>query len=175
MFGYIYEFLVYMIKEKFIDIKHIDLFNNQYENAKESDSMPYPSVLIDIIPNEEFKQHSNKMQSCIVTVDLYLGSEFSSSLRANNKDLTKAIDYLKLVDKLFIGLEGVSNNDLPQSLRSEVYEIGTLHRQKVELLNNFSTLKVSKTSFIFKFADISARNQYIMQNLNSIDILTKIA
>jgi hypothetical protein len=152
------------------DIKHIDLFNNQYDNLSATDPIPYPSILINIIPNTEFKQYSNKLQSSEMTVELYLGTEFASSLRSNDNKISQSLEHLSLVDRVFKHLEGSSNNDLPTDMKSSIYEIGTLHRKTVEFLNNYTTIKVTKTSFIFRFADASAYPIYTETNLTDIDV-----
>jgi len=170
MFSYIYNFLRYIINNNISDIKHIDLYNNQFQNLSTNDPIPYPAVLIEIVPDAVFEQYSNKLQIAQITVNLYLGTEFASSLRSNDSKIDKSLEHLSLVDRLFKYVEGVNNNDLPDELKSTIYEIGSLHRKTVEFLTGYNTVKVTKTSFIFRFADASAYPTYTTVNLTDLNV-----
>ena len=156
MFGYIYAFFLYIIENSIKDIKHVDLYNNQYSNLETNDAIPYPSVLVNIVPQTDFKQHSSRLQSAVINVELFLATEFISSLRKGSSNIGKAVEHLSLVDRLFITFDGLTNNDLPAELKSDKFEIGRIRRLNAELLNDYTSIKVTKTTFTFNFADASA-------------------
>lgn len=173
MYSYLYNFLRYIINSRITDIKHIDLFNNQFQNLSTTDAIPYPAILINIIPNTEFEQYSQKLQMSENIVEIYLATEFASSLRSNDSQIDKALVHLDLVDRVFKYIEGANNNDLPTELKSTKFEIGTLHRKSVEFLSGYNTVKVTKTSFIFRFADASAYPEYTFKTFNELEVTSE--
>jgi len=170
MFSHIYKFLRYIIMENITDIKHIDLFNDQYENLDTNDPIPYPSILIEIEPDLEFEQYQSKLQIAQITVHLYLATEFASGLRSNDSKIDQSLEHLSLVDRVFKYIEGKSNNNLPDDLKSDIYEIGALHRSTVQFLPNYNNVKITKTSFVFRFADASAYPKYETTLLKEIEV-----
>jgi len=173
MFSYIYQFLVYLINSEMPDIKHIDLYNNQYDNLDESDPIPYPSILIEIEPLDIY-QHTQKLQKLDIRINLYLATEFMTGIRANDSQYNKSLEHLLLLDRVFKYIENKCNNDIPDDIKSTQFEIGTLHRNGIELIKGYNSVKITKTSFICKFADASAYPVYTTTNLTDIETTIEI-
>jgi len=170
MIASIFKTLQYFITERVPDIKYISLYNNQFNNSDSNRPLPMPAVLIEILPIN-FDDLLQNVQMSIVEVNIHLGTEIYNGFDRDDSMQDTSLDHLKLLDKLYIGLNRVNTQDLPDELKDDNYIISAgFKRNRVTLQNYNSPINHSIINGSFKMFDLSAMKKWTEYELEDIKL-----
>lgn len=153
--SYVYKFFEYFITQNLPQIKSVDLFFNQFETQEtgETDARSNPRILIEI-PEYEPIQGLGRTQSWVGEVILHIGIDIVNTF-SKSKIQNKNLEYLGLLDEIYLNLAYLSTYDYPESERSSVFDIYNIERSRILLMNNPGAIKVSQIAFKFIIDDAS--------------------
>jgi len=167
MVSNIYKMLEYFITERVPDIKYISLYNNQFNNSETNRAIPLPAVLIEILPIN-FNDYLSNVQYATVQVNLHLGTPIYNGFDRGDKMQDNSFKHLRLLDKLYIGLNKVNSSLLPDEYKNELFYNGIFKRNSVQFQTYNSIIHTSIISGSFAMLDKSAVDYYTMVELEDI-------
>jgi len=171
MIGQIFSTLQYFITERIPEVKYISLYNNQFGNYEDNRQFDLPAVLIEILPIN-FDNLLNQVQYSEIQVNLHIGTEIYNGFDRNDKMQDRSFEHLQLLDKLFIGLNRVNSEELPEELKSEIFIQSGFRRNSVTVNPYNSVINHSVINGSFVLFDYSTVKKYNEIELTDIDVKT---
>lgn len=170
--GYTYKLISTYIKNEVEEVKNVDLFFDQFNEANEGNvtMTANPTVLIELEPIEFVKMFGG-VQNAVASVTLHIGIDMFNSLIEENED--KNIAYLSLLTTIYQKLSGISSYNLPQELKSDVFILNNVERSGMESATNTGSIKVSTITFDITLEDHSALiDSSTVGEIDTIDLQT---
>jgi len=169
MVSFIYKSLQYFITQRIPEIKYISLYNNQFNNSQTNRPIPYPAVLIEILPIT-FQNLANQMQYAEVNINLHFGTEIYNGFDRNDAMQDRSLEHLSLLDKLYVGLNRVNSEILPDEFKNEFYLQSAFNRTGLQLNLYNSVVNHSIITGKFIIYDSSAVKRYNEFELEDINV-----
>lgn len=171
MIANIYKTIEYFLTSRVTDLKYVSLYNDQFNNPLSNRALPMPAILIEILPIT-FKDLLNNVQYSEVEVNLHFGTEIVNGFDRDDSMQNNSFEYLQLLDKIYIALNNVNSQDLPDELKSDIFLQGGLVRTGLQLNQYNSTLYTAVIKAKFMLFDCSAVKQYTELELTDINLNT---
>jgi len=168
MFENIFKTIQYFITERIPEIKYVSLYNDQFNRPLENRAIPTPAILIEILPIN-FDNLLNNVQYAKVNVNIHFGTEIVNGFDRNDAMQDSSFKHLNLLDKIYLGLNNINSNDLPDNLKSDLFIQAGLKRTGVQVLQYNSTIHHSIINASFIFFDGSAVKRYTEYELTDIN------
>ncbi len=169
MIGQIYTTLQHFITERIPEIKYVTLYNNQFNQHLENRALPLPGILIEILPIN-FDDMLNNVQYAKVDVNIHFGTEIYNGFDRDDAMQDTSFEHLELLDKLYIGLNRVNSEDLPDEMKNELYIQGGFRRNSVTVNQYNSVIHHSVINGSFMLFDLSAVKKYTEVELKDVDL-----
>jgi len=171
MIASIYTTLQYFITERIPEIAYISLYNDQFNNHDSNRALPMPAVLIEILPIN-FENMLQQVQYAKVDVNIHFGTEIYNGFDRDDAMQDSSLEHLALLDKLYIGLNRVNSEMLPDEMKNELYMQGGFRRNSLSLNRYNSVIHHSVINGSFMIYDLSAIKTYNEIELSDIKLKT---
>jgi len=158
--NYAYLYFQKIITDKVPDIKHVNLFFDQFVRNDREEGVRYPAVLIEfepIIP----QYLTQRIQNGVMNFNLYLGSHTAGSFRRLDGGQAYTLSHLDMLNTLYQAFDNVT----PRSSYidytgitsdEDYYNFGTIGRSGAQILTRVGELLVSKISYSVPYRDGSS-------------------
>lgn len=169
MIGQIYKTIQYFVRERIPEIKHISLYNRQFDVPRDNRAFDYPALLIEIdtIP---FQNQLSQVQYAQVGIKLHIGTEIYAGFDSGDSMQDSSFEHLKILDKVFIGLNRVNSKELPAEMQDPMYPQSSLRRDSIRLLTGDGVVHHSIINCSFIITDLSAMKKYTEYELSDITL-----
>lgn len=171
MIAQIFKTLQYFITERIPEIKYVSLYNNQFNQPLDNRAIPTPAILIEILPIN-FDNMLKGVQYSKVDINIHFGTEIYSGFDRDDKMQDSSFEHLNLLDKVYIALNRVNSEDLPDEMKNELFQQGGLKRTGVQINQYNSVLHHSIIKAKFMLFDLSAIKLYNEYELEDINLKT---
>lgn len=177
LLGYTYKFFEHYLTNYADGIKSVDLFFNQFESQATgaTDGRANPRVLVLINEFEPLElTRIGGVQNWVGTVTLFIGIDIINSFYSGSELQENNLQYLNLLDQIYIQLSGISSYNLPDELKEDAYRIYQVERSRVALAVNEGPIKVSQIDFTFIVEDNSIGKFPTIDEVTTIDIIVGV-
>lgn len=169
MISSIFTTLQYFITDRVEDIKYLSLYNNQFNQPDSNRALAMPAVLIEILPIN-FNDLLNNVQYAEIDVNIHVGTDNYTSFDRGDSMQDASLGHLQILDKLYIALNRVNSEELPEDMKSELFSQAMFKRVGVQLNQYNSSIYHSIIKGKFMFYDLSAVKRYNEYELTDIDV-----
>ena len=171
MISSIYKTLQYFITERIEEIKYVSLYNDQFNRPSSNRATPTPAILIEILPIN-FDNLLKQAQYAQVNVNIHFGTEIVTSFDRDDAMQDTSLEHLVLLDKIYIALNRVNSNELPDEMQSDIFLQGGLKRTGLQINQYNSVMHHSIINATFMLFDLSAVKTYTELELTDINVKT---
>lgn len=173
MISTIYKTIAYTIKERLPEIKHFDLYNNQYNNYEDNSPIRTPAVFLEI-PPINMSQLLRGVQYGAINVNIHLFIDKFRGTEFNSKGFEKSLNDINIIDKLYVALNRCNSNIIPEDKRNDLFYQGAFKRTGITF--NSGSIGTGQSHIItgeFILLDKSAADLYNSVELSDINLDVK--